>query len=80
MKVSVKERWNPSNLDDRQQKTKSLEVPNKIKIDFTFNGVENSMLERENIEQELDKIKNRRETPLNKRWKPEEKVIQRSRS
>ena len=80
MKVSVKERWNPSNLDDRQQKTKSLEVPNKIKIDFTLNGVENSMLDRENIEQELDKIKNRRETPLNKRWKPEEKVIQRSRS
>jgi len=66
-------------MNERQQKTKSLEVPNKIKIDFTLNG-ENSMLDRENIQEELDNVKSSRETPLNKRWKPEEKVIQRSRS
>merc|ERR1719228_1915856 len=67
----VKKRWNPVN-SVRQDKTKSLEIPQKLNIENVFindsrNDISDIKLSRE---KELDEIRVSRPTPLTKRWKP----------
>jgi hypothetical protein len=67
----VRNRWDPVN-SDRQEKTRSLEVPQKLNIQDLFvndlkAGMEDPKLE---VETELNEIREARPIPLAKRWKP----------
>ena len=71
--TSVKNRWNPVNCD-RQDKTRSLEVPQKLNMENMF--INDSRADTEDakmeVEKELNEIREARPTPLAKRWKPKQ--------
>ena len=71
--ASVRNRWNPVN-SDRQEKTRSLEVPQKLNTKDVF--VNDSKADTKDhkieVEKELNEIREARPTPLAKRWKPKQ--------
>eukprot|EP00092_Neocalanus_flemingeri_P026088 GFUD01028274.1.p1 GENE.GFUD01028274.1~~GFUD01028274.1.p1 ORF type:complete len:865 (+),score=347.60 GFUD01028274.1:153-2747(+) len=81
--TSVKNRWKPVN-SERQDKTRSMEVPQKLNIENVFindtrDDTEDTKME---VEKELNEIREARPTPLSKRWKPKQyqKPAERSKS
>ena len=77
----MKTRYNPLQ-QNRQEKTRSLEIPSKLDIDrrlFSNKVTEVDSVKIE-VEKELDEVRVSRATPLNKRWRPEEKMAERSKS
>ena len=69
---------------NRQEKTRSLEIPSKLDIDrrlfSNINKVSQVDLGKDEVERELDEVRESRATPLNKRWRPAEKMAERSKS
>jgi len=80
---AVKKRWAPVN-SERKEKTKSLNVPQKLDIKDIFCKEPTSNIEgpKKEVEKELNEIRESRPTPLTKRWKPKpyQKPAERSQS
>ena len=75
-------RYNPLQ-EDRQEKTRSLEIPSKLDIDrrlFSSKVTEVDRGSKVEVERELDEVRESRATPLTKRWNPAEKMAERSQS
>ena len=75
-------RYNPLQ-EDRQEKTRSLEIPSKLDIDrrlFSSKVTEVDRGSKIEVEKELDEVRESRATPLTKRWNPAEKMAERSQS
>ena len=68
---TVKTRWAPVN-SERKEKTKSLNVPQKLDIKEMFCNEPISAIDgpKKEVEKELNEIRESRPTPLTKRWKP----------
>merc|ERR1719483_318982 len=69
----LKSRWNRVNYD-RQEKTRSMEVPQKLNMENLFSNTarDDSELAKISVEKELNEIRESRPTPLAKRWKPKQ--------
>ena len=80
----MKLRWNPATYEDRKEKTKSLDIPSKLDVknilDKKNSGDTDTRDDKIKIQQELQEISTSRVTPMSKRWKPQDKVVQRSKS
>jgi len=70
---TVRNRWNPVN-SDRQEKTRSLDVPQKLNMTDLFinDSKANTEDPKLEVEKELNEIRESRPTPLTKRWKPKQ--------
>ena len=67
-------------MESRAEKSQSLEIPSKLKNNIFNSETQSDCKENECVQQELEEVRTSRATPLNKRWKPEERTITRSRS
>jgi len=74
-------RWNPKK-NRTEEKTQSLDVPNKLDIKNIYpkEAMSNTTDSKENLEEELRQIRDSRTTPLTKRWKPKQYKQERSKS
>jgi len=80
---TVMKRWTPVN-PERAEKTRSLDVPQKLNMNDLFCNDSKSSIQnnKKEVEKELDEIREARPTPLVKRWnpKPYKKPSERSQS
>ena len=78
----MRTRYNPVEVN-RQEKTRSLEIPTKLDITGLFSkDKEEEDAGKLEVERELEEVRQSRAraTPINKRWQPAEKAAQRSKS
>ena len=73
-------RWNQVSLEERKEKAQSLEIPSKLNVSKICDAFTPEQKKHEDTEKELDGVRASRSTPLNQRWKPQERVVTRSRS
>ena len=68
---TVMKRWTPVN-SERAEKTRSLDVPQKLNMNELFCNDSKSSIPniKKEVEKELDEIREARPTPLVKRWNP----------
>ena len=77
----VRTRYNPVEVN-RQEKTRSLEIPSKLDIEGMFVKSKEEDAGKLEVERELEEVRESRAraTPINKRWQPAEKAAERSKS
>ena len=77
----MRTRYNPVQVN-RQEKTRSLEIPSKLDIDGLFSKSREDDAGKLEVERELEEVRESRAraTPVNKRWRPPEKAAERSKS
>ena len=77
----MRTRYNPVEVN-RQEKTRSLEIPTKLDISGLFSKSKEEDAGKLEVERELEEVRQSRAraTPINKRWQPAEKAAERSKS